>query len=237
MLEFEMAQPWRNMPLAFVDVETTGLDTETDRVVEIGIFSLHGSTVVERWVQLVHPGCPIPRPASAVHGITNETVESHPSFRDINWEVYHRLRGKLLIAYNGLQFDVPMLAAEMRRCGLTLPIQPVLDPMLWNLRPSGTGGLSPVSLKTACQRLGVEIAHAHRVAGDCEALVALSLRLTRQVPELLGDLLEAQTTWSRKLQAWKEDRNARRRRLGVRRQSPQGALPLNAEGPLDSDNE
>jgi len=233
MLEFEMAQPWRHMPLAFVDVETTGLNTDTARIIEIGVFSVQSATTTERWTRLVDPERQIPKPASAVHGITDEMVEGHPSFREVVWEVYRRLRGRLLIAYNGLQFDVPVLDAEMRRCGLTMPIQPVLDPMLWCLRRSGSASVFPVSLATACRRLCIETTDAHRVAGDCEALMEFADRLSQQVPDLLGDLLDAQATWSQEVQRWRAERNARRRGLETARRSRQRVLDLSEAGPLD----
>lgn len=237
MLEFEMEQNWITMPLAIVDVETTGLDTAADRIVEIGIFSVDSSRVVMRWTQLVAPGLRIPRPAAAVHGITDEMVEGSPAFRDIKWEIYHRLRGRLFVAYNGLGFDLPVLTAEMTRCGLTLPIQPILDPLLWQLRPTGQGPFFPVGLMTASRRLGIENAGAHRVTGDCEALTELTFRLSKQVPERLGDLLEAQARWTQQLSAWREQRGALRSDRPTTQPNAQGALPLTGDERPRSDDE
>ncbi len=230
MLDYEMDRPWIEMPLAFVDLETTGLSVREDRVVEIGILAVHSGEITESWASLVRPGVPIPGPASRVHGITDESVATQPSFRDLSWEVYHRLRGRLFVAYNGLGFDVPMLSAEMARCGLTLPIQPILDPMLWLLRSTGDSRGAPLSLAEACRRYGVENPRSHRVTGDCEAIVGLTIRLASRVPQHLGKLIEAQQRWEQQLQMWRTSRHGRRGGSPGDRLDRQGSLPIDASG-------
>lgn len=222
--------------MAFVDVETTGLSSVVDRVVEVGIFSTCCSSVDERWTALLDPGQPIPDGASAVHGITDEMLVSRHSFRDCSWDIYHRLKGRLFIAYNALHFDHPILTAEMARCGLTLPIQPVLDPMLWLLRQNRSGGVAPVSLATACRAQGIEPGHGHRVAEDCEALVALTRRIAKTVPEGLGELLQAQTEWARQLSEWRTRRCTKKKPVDGRPAGWQASLLLGgAGGGLESD--
>ena len=107
-------------PLAVLDLETTGTNVSTDRIVDIGIVTRLVDGSVERWSRLVHPGCPIPKSASAVHGITDELVEGAPRFEVIAGEVLRRLAGCDLAGFNVKGFDLPLLQAELGRCGASL---------------------------------------------------------------------------------------------------------------------
>jgi DNA polymerase-3 subunit epsilon len=102
-------------PLAFIDLETTGVNLGTDRIVEIAIVKIlpDGSRSVKR--KLVNPQIPIPKQASEVHGITDEMVKDAPVFKDIAQELKQMLDGCDIGGYNSNRFDVPLLMEEFIR--------------------------------------------------------------------------------------------------------------------------
>ncbi len=105
-------------PLAFFDLETTGIRIGRDRIVQIGIVSLlpDGSRV--SWQSLVDPGMPIPAEATAVHGITDTDVLGAPTLDKVADVVLSQLKGCDLAGFNCLRFDVPFLAEELHRVGV-----------------------------------------------------------------------------------------------------------------------
>jgi len=105
-------------PIAFLDLETTGVNLSSDRIVEIAIVKIHpdGSETVKR--RLVNPQMPIPKASSDIHGITDEMVKDAPVFRQIGNEVKQFLEQCDLAGYNSNRFDWPLLMEEFLRSGL-----------------------------------------------------------------------------------------------------------------------
>jgi DNA polymerase-3 subunit epsilon len=108
-------------PLAAFDIESTGVNPDNDRIVEvtIGRVEPQGTPIVFR--SLVNPGCPIPKNASDIHGITDADVIDAPWFADVGARVWALLKGADLIGYNHRRFDVKIVAAECARVGLKDP--------------------------------------------------------------------------------------------------------------------
>jgi DNA polymerase-3 subunit epsilon len=102
-------------PLASIDLETTGVNLGTDRIVEIAILKIlpDGSRSVKR--KLINPEMPIPKAASDVHGITNEMVKDAPTFRQVAHELKQMLDGCDIAGYNSNRFDIPLLMEEFLR--------------------------------------------------------------------------------------------------------------------------
>ena len=116
-------------PLAVLDLETTGPNVATDRIVDIGIVTRLPDGGLERWSSLVNPGAPIPPSATDVHGITDEMVAAAPTFAEIADEVLSRLDGCDIGGFNVRAFDLPLLRAELQRVGVSLPPCHVVDAM------------------------------------------------------------------------------------------------------------
>ena len=78
-------------PLAFIDLETTGINPGTDRIVEIAIVKIltDGTRSIKR--KLVNPGMPIPKGSSDIHGITDEMVKDAPTFKQVAQELKQML--------------------------------------------------------------------------------------------------------------------------------------------------
>ena len=105
-------------PIAFIDLETTGVNVSTDRIVEIAIVKIltDGTKQVKR--KLINPQIPIPAGASDVHGITDEMVKDAPSFKQVANEVKQFIENCDLGGYNSNRFDIPMLIEEFLRAGV-----------------------------------------------------------------------------------------------------------------------
>jgi DNA polymerase III epsilon subunit family exonuclease len=192
LLAFDTGAAWREMAFVSVDVETTGLDAETCRVIEVGIVRFERGQPAERWGMLLDPGTPIPDKVVEITGIADAMVAGKPSFRDVKWQIRSRIQDRLFVAYNS-DFDHRVLEREFERCGLTMPIVPVLDPLVWarRLMPSADSH----SLGNVCARLGVDLEDAHRAEHDAEATGKLTLRMADKLAPTLGMLLSDQAEW------------------------------------------
>jgi DNA polymerase-3 subunit epsilon len=102
-------------PLAFFDLEATGLNVSTDRIVQISILKLHPDGHTESHTFLVNPTIPIPPESTAVHHITDEDVKDAPTFKIVGRRVAEIINGCDLAGYNSNKFDIPMLSEEFYR--------------------------------------------------------------------------------------------------------------------------
>jgi DNA polymerase-3 subunit epsilon len=105
-------------PLAIIDLETTGVNLGTDRIVEIAIVKIlpDGKKQIKR--KLLNPEIPISPASTEIHGITNEMVKDAPTFRQVANETKQFLDHCDLAGYNSNRFDIPMLAEEFLRIGM-----------------------------------------------------------------------------------------------------------------------
>jgi DNA polymerase-3 subunit epsilon len=110
-------------PIAFIDLETTGVNFGTDRIVEIAIVKIHpdGTKQVKR--KLINPEMPIPAGASDVHGITDDMVKDAPTFRQVANEVKQFIENCDLGGYNSNRFDIPLLMEEFLRVPLEVDMK------------------------------------------------------------------------------------------------------------------
>ncbi|MCC7402699.1 MAG: 3'-5' exonuclease [Chitinophagaceae bacterium] len=102
-------------PIAFIDLETTGTNLGTDRIVEIAIVKIlpDGTRSIKR--KLINPEMPIPAGASEVHGISDEMVKDAPTFKQVANELKQMLDGCDIAGYNSNRFDIPLLVEEFLR--------------------------------------------------------------------------------------------------------------------------
>jgi DNA polymerase-3 subunit epsilon len=179
MEELAYDAPWAALPIALIDVETTGRDASVDRVVEVGIVLSRGGEIVERRNWLVNPGRPIPKEASDVHKITDDDVKDAPAFAAVAAEVAAMLEGCLPAAYNAA-FDKAFLTNELARAGLTVRRDVEwVDPLVW-ARELQQGEKSR-ALGEVAARLGVALENAHRAIDDAEAALKVMFVLGRDV--------------------------------------------------------
>lgn len=109
-------------PIAFIDLETTGVNISIDRIVEIAVVKINpdGTQQVKR--KLINPLMPIPKSSSDIHGITDEMVKDAPSFKQVANEFKQFIEQCDLGGYNSNRFDIPMLIEEFLRVGIEFSV-------------------------------------------------------------------------------------------------------------------
>ncbi len=222
-----MEEHWKNGTFAVLDVETTGLDSSVDRVIEVGIVRFERGEVVDRYGQLIDPERDVPEEVVKLTGIQPAQLEGQPTFAAVVSDVVSRLEGAVVVAYN-LSFDKGFIGAELTRCGRQWPKVAELDPLVF-VRQLHKGQGSK-KLGAAAARMGLELTDAHRAVNDAEITGHLLLRLADQLPQSLEDLLVLQTQW--------EALHAQERALWRRNRTGGGeASILNAPTPMAVDEE
>lgn len=105
-------------PVVFFDIESTGLNIISDRIIQIAYIKLmpNGEEICRNY--LVNPGMPIPAESTAIHHITDEMVADKPTFKELAKTLANELKGCDLAGYNSTRFDVPILVEEMLRAGI-----------------------------------------------------------------------------------------------------------------------
>lgn len=105
-------------PLAIIDLETTGVNLGSDRIIDIAIVRMmpDGKKIVKQ--KLINPEMPIPKAASDIHGITDEKVKGAPNFKQVANELKQFLDNCDLGGYNSNRFDIPLLVEEFLRIGM-----------------------------------------------------------------------------------------------------------------------
>ena len=110
-------------PLAFFDLETTGINVASDRIVEISILRIEPGGTETLLTRKVNPGIPIPPQVTEIHGISDEDVKDCPSFKELAKEVAAFIEGCDLAGYNAIKFDIPLLAEEFLRSDVDFDIR------------------------------------------------------------------------------------------------------------------
>lgn len=105
-------------PIAFLDLETTGINVSTDRIVEISVLKINTDGIEEWMSSRVNPEMPIPQKSTAIHGIIDEDVKTAPTFREIAKNLAVFLEGTDLAGFNAIKFDIPVLAEEFLRVNI-----------------------------------------------------------------------------------------------------------------------
>ncbi len=109
-------------PIVFFDLETTGTNTLTDRIVEISIIKItpDGKEMVQ--TQRINPERPIPPESTAVHGITDDDVKDAPTFRQVARQIANIIGDSDIAGFNSIKFDIPMLAEEFDRTDVDIDL-------------------------------------------------------------------------------------------------------------------
>jgi len=166
--------------LVFLDLETTGLDFTSDRIVEVGLVRMGG----ERRRILVNPRIPIKKRAYSVHGISFDEVKGSPYFEDVKDEILNFIGESFIVGFNVVNFDVPFLNFELFRLGG----RPILNGMI-DLKEIGRFLLEnpPNSLYSFARLLGVKVERVHRALEDAETTRKIFLRLMETRENMFGD--------------------------------------------------
>jgi DNA polymerase III subunit epsilon len=177
MPEQYLAAPAIDVPMVFVDLETTGGSVGEHRITEVGVVEV-GSQRVSRWSTLLDPQQPIPPFIQQLTGITDAMVRGAPTFESIAPALFERLKGKLFVAHNA-SFDRGFLRGEFARVGLTFN-----PDVLCTVRLSRA--LFPAEkrhgLDALVQRHALVPSDRHRALADADLLWQFWQRLHSLVP-------------------------------------------------------
>jgi len=110
-------------PIVFFDIESTGINVVTDRVVEISFLKVFPDGEEEVKTMRINPTIPIPAQTTEIHGIKDEDVANEPPFKDRAIEIASFLKGCDLGGYNSNKFDIPMLAEEFARAKVEIDLK------------------------------------------------------------------------------------------------------------------
>ncbi len=176
--------------LAF-DLETTGLDTGKDRIIEFCFVSMDENLeITGRFQSLVNPGMPIPPESTEIHGITDDDVAQVPPFEAHAERIQNLVEQAILVAHNGT-FDMAVLNAELLRAkakGIS-PSHPLIDTLLIERY------VNSHKLESAYQRYeGAPFDGAHRAEADTLATVAVLRGQRRTFPDKLPPEVSLMTT-------------------------------------------
>ena len=176
-----------NRPIAFFDLETTGVSLSTDRIVEIAIIKLlpDGTRQVKR--KLINPQMPIPQSASDIHGITDEMVKDAPSFKQAANEIKMFIENADLGGYNSNRFDIPILMEEFLRANMDVDLSTrrMIDVqhIFYTMEPRTL----TAAYKFFCEK---ELVDAHSAEADVDATIdVLMAQLVRY--EKLGNTVDS----------------------------------------------
>jgi len=186
-------------PIVFFDLETTGISSVHDRIVEITAIKIspHGSR--KEWTRRMNPGMPIPKSATEVHGITDEDVAGEPGFSYFAAELRQFIGDADLGGFGVSRLDIPLLEAEFRRAGVGFSRRGrrIVDAqILFHM-------LEPRDLAAAYKKYhGSDLAKAHTSASDVEASMVVLEGMLRQHSDLPRTVEGLNALCNREQESW-----------------------------------
>jgi DNA polymerase-3 subunit epsilon len=175
-------------PLAFIDVETTGLKPNLDRIVELSILKIHPNGTREYKSHRINPEIPIPAETTAIHGITDADVANEPKFQQFAKSIYDFLGDCDIAGFNVIRFDLPFLEYELKRAGIEFSRQNrhlIDSQVIYHL-------MDPRHLEAAYLKYcGKELEVTHTAEGDATAAAEIldgQLGMHSELPRNVKDL-------------------------------------------------
>lgn len=168
-------------PLAFLDIESTGLNVTTDRIVEIAILKIQPNGAVNTKNYRVNPGIPIPKETSLIHGIYDKDVANEPGFGEIAPTLAMFLTDCDLGGYNSNYFDVPLLMEEFQRVGISFDVDDrrLIDVQkIFHLMEKRT---LEAAYQFYCNK---ELVNTHTASADAHATYEILIGQLEKYPEL-----------------------------------------------------
>lgn len=195
-----MAKLLLTRPLAFFDVETTGLNIATDRIVEISILKIFppdGGRKESKTI-LIHPTIPIPKEATKIHGISDRDVADAPTFKDCAKELLDFFGDSDLAGYNCNYFDIPLLMEEFLRTGIDFEMKDRKMVDVQGIFHKKEERTLSAAYKFYC---GKSLENAHNAESDINATAEILEAQLEKYPDLKNDVayLHNFTTRSRRV--------------------------------------
>ncbi len=174
-------------PIVFLDIESTGLNISTDKIIEIALIKrlTDGSIIKKR--KLINPGITITKESSNIHGITNEMVAEAPTFKQVANEIKQFIDCCDLCGFNSNHFDVPLLIEEFLRVDMLIATQNILlvdvQKIFHTMEPRNLAA----AYKFYCNK---ELIHAHSAEVDAMATMEILDEQLKKYGSILGTDVE-----------------------------------------------
>jgi DNA polymerase III subunit epsilon len=172
-------------PIIFFDLETTGINIASDRIVEISYLKVDLNGNETSKTMRLNPGIPIPEKVTAIHGITNEDVKDAPTFSEVAKSLAREFEGCDLAGYNSVKFDIPLLAEEFLRAGVDIDLKrrKFVDVQVIFMK------MEPRTLAAACKFfLDKDLDQAHSAEADTRATYEVLQAQLDRYPNLENDM-------------------------------------------------
>ena len=179
--------------LAF-DLETTGISTSSDRIVQIALIGAAPDGTAIHFEQIINPRRPIPYGASNVHGIFDQDVRGKGDFSTIADQVAEMIEGSVIVGHNVRRFDLELLEAEFFRLGKRMPRPKAVMDTIELVRRLNIP--RPHNLGALCVRHGISLENAHTAAADAAASLLLFWRLSIDHAPSFRHSLEELERWA-----------------------------------------
>jgi DNA polymerase-3 subunit epsilon len=172
-------------PIIIFDLETTGLNLTSDRIVEISVIKVRPDGKEEYKTRKINPGIPIPAEASAIHGITDEDVKDCPKFKEVAKSLAVFIEGCDMAGYNLIKFDIPLLAEEFLRAGVDVDFRKVKIVDVQNIFHRMEQRTLVAAYKFYCNKI---LDNAHSADADTRATYEILQSQLDRYPELQNDV-------------------------------------------------
>ncbi len=172
-------------PIVFFDLETTGVDTSRDRIVEISMIKVNPDGSEEVKTRRLNPEMPIPPESTAVHGITDEDVKDCPTFARIAKSLEEFLQGCDFGGFNSNRFDLPVLVEEFLRVGIDVDFKRRRFIDVQNIFHKKERRTLVAAYKFYCDR---DLNDAHSAEADTRATYEVLKAQLDRYPDLANDV-------------------------------------------------
>ena len=172
-------------PLAVFDLEATGLNINTDRIVEIAIVRLDPDGKKTTYCRKINPEMPIPAESTAIHGISDEDVKDAPTLAQALQEIETFIENCDLAGFNSNKFDLPLLAEELLRVGSELDLAQRKHIDVQNIFHKMEQRTLSAAYQFYC---GKELLNAHSALADTEATFEVLEAQIEKYPSLENDV-------------------------------------------------
>lgn len=172
-------------PLLFFDIESTGLNVATDRIVELSAVKIMPNGDQEVKTRRLNPTIPISPEAQAIHGISNEDVANCPTFKEVAKSLANWMSGCDFAGYNSTKFDIPMLAEEFIRAGVEFDFRKRKLVDVQNIFHKMEQRTLSAAYKFYCNK---ELENAHSAEADTLATYEILMSQLDKYEELKNDV-------------------------------------------------